>query len=72
MKVPDTKENMMKCICMKYPTHNVCMKEKMEGFFCSKGKATCELKEMGCICADCALWAEYKLNVPYYCVNGVV
>lgn len=70
MKVPETKENMMKCICMKCPTYNICMKEKMEKFFCSKGKAKCKFKEMGCICAECTLWSEYMLNVLYYCVQG--
>ena len=70
MKVPDTEENLMKCICMQCPTYNMCMKDKMEGLFCSRGKSTCELKELGCICNKCPLWSEYVLNVLYHCVNG--
>ena len=67
MKVPDTKENMMKCICPECPTYNDCMKQKMGGLFCSKGKATCEFEEMGCICVECPLSGEFNLTSLYYC-----
>ena len=70
MKFPNTKENMMKCIFMKCPTYNMCMKDKMEGMFCSAGKSSCELKQTGCICTDCPLWTEYELKIAYHCVNG--
>ena len=70
MKVPDTQENMMKCICMKCPSYNMCMKEKVEGLYCSKGKSACGFKEIGCTCAHCPLWPEYKLKILYHCVTG--
>jgi len=62
--------DMMKCICMKCPTYNMCMKYKMEGMFCSIGKSSCELNQTGCVCADCSLWTEYELKIAYHCVSG--
>ena len=70
MTVPDTQENMTKCLCVKCPTYNMCMKDKMERLFCSKGKSTCVLREMGCICTQCPLWREYNLSALYYCMTG--
>lgn len=70
MQVPDTPENMAKCICMKCPTHNQCMKDNMEGLFCAKGKATCELEKISCICGDCAIYGEYSLGSSFYCEIG--
>lgn len=70
MKVPNTKENLMKCICMNCPTHNECMKKGMEGLFCARGKAKCELKRQGCICGECPLSSEYQLSNTYYCDIG--
>jgi hypothetical protein len=69
-KVPDTKENLMKCICGKCPTHDQCMKDKMEGLFCARGTSTCELNKQGCICGTCPLYAEFKLDSMYYCESG--
>lgn len=70
MTVPDTQENMTKCLCVKCPTYNMCMKDKAERLFCSKGKTTCKLQEVGCICTGCPIWLEYKLGALYYCVSG--
>ncbi|MBU1670862.1 MAG: DUF2769 domain-containing protein [Actinobacteria bacterium] len=70
MPVPDTQENMMKCICMTCPTHNQCMKEKMEGFFCAKGKATCEFEKVSCVCATCPIYSEFSLGDSFYCEMG--
>ncbi|MBE0429322.1 MAG: DUF2769 domain-containing protein [Thermoleophilia bacterium] len=70
MKVPDTKENLEKCICMGCPTHNDCMKERMQGLFCSRGKSDCELDKQGCICGECPVKSEYMLAGMYFCVNG--
>ena len=70
MKVPDTKENLMKCICGKCPTHNACMKERMQGLFCARGKSDCELTRAGCICGECPISTEYRLSGTYYCELG--
>jgi len=70
MKVPETEENRMKCICPSCPTYNKCMKEKMHLFFCAKGKTDCKLDKKGCICGGCPIWREYKLSRVYFCVTG--
>lgn len=70
MIVPDTQENLMKCICGNCPTHNECMKNAMEGLFCARGKSGCEFQKMGCICGECPLAGEYQLNNVYYCETG--
>ncbi|MCK5061353.1 DUF2769 domain-containing protein [Candidatus Parcubacteria bacterium] len=70
MKVANTKENLMKCICGNCPTYNECMKEKMEGLFCARGKATCALEKKGCICGECPVQSENDLDGMYYCNAG--
>ena len=70
MKVPDTKENMMKCICVTCPTYNQCMKDKMQGFFCAKMKTDCKLDKKNCICSGCPIWGEFKLAGGYFCESG--
>ena len=52
MIVPDTKENLSKCICMKCLTYVQCMKDKKEGLFYAKGKSACEVEEEECDCVD--------------------
>ncbi len=69
-KVPDTPENMAKCICGQCPSHDACMKEKMEGLFCAKGKSSCEVTQKGCICGVCPLTPEFGLTKLYYCETG--
>ncbi len=70
MKVPDTKENLMKCICMGCPSYDDCMKKKTEGLFCSRGRSGCKIEEIGCICGECSLTSEYNLASLYYCSKG--
>ncbi len=70
MKVPDTKENLMKCICGSCPSYDQCMKDKMQGLFCARGKSDCEIEKKGCICGQCPLSSEYSLENLYYCING--
>ena len=70
MKVLDTKENLIKCICMNCPTHNDCMKSKMQGLFCAREKSNCEFERQGCICGECPLSSEYSLSGMYYCESG--
>jgi hypothetical protein len=69
MNVPDTQENLTKCICKGCPTHNECMKKGMQGLFCSRGKSSCEMEQKGCICGECPLSAEYQLSSTYYCAG---
>lgn len=70
MKVPNTKENTDKCICPNCPTHNACMKEKAEKLFCATGKSKCELTKQGCICGECPVASQYRLNDLYFCNSG--
>ena len=69
-KVPDTQENMVKCICGGCPSYDQCMKDKMEGLFCAKGKSTCEVNRQGCVCMACPLTPEFGLDKMYYCEIG--
>jgi len=70
MKVPDTKENLMKCICMNCPTHTQEMKDKMQGMFCARVKSGLKFERKGCICGECPLAREYKLSGSYFCDIG--
>ncbi|MCP8323070.1 MAG: DUF2769 domain-containing protein [Candidatus Methylarchaceae archaeon HK02M2] len=70
MKVPDNKENLMKCICTNCPTHNDCMKERKQGLFCARVKSDCDLERQGCICGQCPISSEYRLSKMYYCEIG--
>ncbi len=70
MKVPDSQENLMKCICGQCPTYNQCMKDKMEGLFCARGKSSCDIEKKGCICGQCPLFSEFGLENLYYCLTG--
>lgn len=69
-KVPDTMENLKKCICGGCPTHNKCMKDRMHGLFCARGVTDCELTKSGCMCGSCPLASDYKLDKMYYCEIG--
>jgi hypothetical protein len=70
MKVPDTEDNLKKCICMSCPSYNDCMNKGMEGLFCARGKTDCDLKRQGCICPKCPVSREYQLFGGYYCAIG--
>lgn len=70
MKVPDTEENLKKCICMDCPSYNECMKSGMQGLFCARGKTDCDLERRGCICTQCPISRAYNLFGGYYCVIG--
>jgi hypothetical protein len=65
-KVPDTPENVARCIC------GGCPSSPPEGsFFCATGKSATEIRRRGCICGDCANFKEYDLADGYYCALGV-
>jgi len=69
MKVPDTKENRGKCICPNCPTHHNsnCMTEKGQNLFCAVGRSDCKIERKGCICGECPVASEYRLNELYFC-----
>jgi hypothetical protein len=69
-KIADTPENMKKCICGGCPSHNQCMKDKMQGLFCGRVKTDCELDRNGCLCGACPLASENRLEKMYYCELG--
>ncbi len=70
MKVPNTGENLKKCICPRCPSYTECMKSGMEGLFCARGKSGCELDRLGCICGQCPVQSEHLLVGGYYCAMG--
>ncbi len=65
-KVPDTPENMARCLCGGCPSY-----PGEGGFFCAKGKSDLPVKQRGCLCGDCANFKEYGLQEGYYCINGI-
>ena len=67
MKVPDTEENRQKCICANCPTYVDCMGKNGEILFCATGKTACAFESMGCICGECPIGGQYRLNDLYYC-----
>lgn len=70
--VAENNENMQKCICGKCPSYNDCMKEKIEGLYCSAevGKSNCKFEKKGCICGACPVQIEHELMSGYYCETG--
>ena len=69
-KVADNPENLQKCSCRGCPTHNQCMKDKMQGLFCARVMTDCKLTKDGCICGACPVASENKLDRMYYCEIG--
>ncbi|NLE73561.1 MAG: DUF2769 domain-containing protein [Actinobacteria bacterium] len=63
--VPDTPENMQRCICADCPSY-----PGEGGFYCAKGKSALPVTEVGCTCGDCAVFKDYGLQDGYYCVAG--
>jgi len=83
MPVPDTEENMKKCICKSCPTYSSCMGDAGEGLFCAAGKSGCEIDKKECVCESCPIDKEYNLTAnldlmekmilkmnQFYCENG--
>ncbi len=66
-KVPDTEENMAKCICGECPSKP---QDDLD-FYCARGKSLGSVRRRGCACGDCPLWPEYGLTKGYYCDEGV-
>jgi aldose sugar dehydrogenase len=68
--VPNTDENIDRCLCPECPVFNDCMKENYENLFCSKGNTVCEFNKTGCNCPTCPVWLEYELVSLFYCEKG--
>jgi hypothetical protein len=64
-KVPDTPENMARCLCGGCPSYPA-----EGGFFCSKGKSAKDIAKRGCLCGDCANLKDYDLADGYFCAAG--
>jgi Protein of unknown function (DUF2769) len=64
-KVPDTTENMSRCLCGTCPSF-----PGDGGFFCAKGKSAKTVDRKGCLCTDCANFKEFGLSDGYYCADG--
>ena len=71
MKVSNTPENNVKCVCDGCPTYDDCMEEKKQKLFCASGKTECQLNKQGCICGECPISSEFQLNDWYFCEKGV-
>jgi len=83
MPVPNTKENMEKCICKTCPTYSSCMSDLKESLFCAVGKTGCKVDKDECLCESCPVDKEYFLTAnldlmekmilkmnQFYCENG--
>ena len=71
MKIEDTKENLIKCICGQCSSYNECMKGKMEGLFCARSEAVCNFEKKGCTCLGCPVAQENDMSELYYCETGI-
>jgi len=69
-KVPDTQENVTKCICADCPSYNDCMRDKNEILYCAREKSACDVSRKGCLCGACPLVAEFDLDKLFYCIIG--
>ncbi len=69
-KVPDTQENVAKCVCGNCPSYNDCMKDNHEILYCAREKSECDVSRMGCKCGVCPLSAEFGLDKYFYCIAG--
>ncbi len=64
-KVPDTPENMARCICGGCPSY-----PGVGGFYCAQGESEQEIDRRGCVCGACPVFKDYGLAGGYYCVAG--
>jgi hypothetical protein len=69
-KIPDTQENIQKCICGGCPSYSQCMRGKDEILYCARAKSHCEIVKSGCLCGACPLTPEFDLDKMYYCEIG--
>ncbi|MEI6293146.1 MAG: DUF2769 domain-containing protein [Methanomicrobiales archaeon] len=70
--VPDTEENRQICrkyctICENYKRHSLDKYQPTE-LFCSCGTSSApSVKEIGCFCPACELFAKHHLRGGYFC-----
>jgi len=71
-KVTNNQTNSGQCACPTCPSYNVCSKEKHVGLFCAipLEQRVCTYNENGCVCGDCPIYKNNKLETGYYCING--
>jgi hypothetical protein len=69
-KVPDTQENITKCVCGGCPSYNDCMRDGKEILYCAREKSACDVPRNGCLCGACPLTPEFDLDKLFYCVIG--
>lgn len=41
-----------------------------ELLYCSRGKSTCEVAAVQCVCGECPVWRENELSSYYFCMRG--
>ena len=64
-KVPDTPENMSRCICggcPPIPAGRLLLRQREERL---------PVRRRGCLCTDCANFKEFGLQDGYYCIGGI-
>lgn len=71
-KVKKNQENLAKCNCPECPSYNACCRKRDEKLFCAGevGRSRCDLSMLGCLCGDCLVHEERKLQCGYYCMHG--
>jgi hypothetical protein len=71
-KVINNQSNFDQCICPNCPSYNACAKEKNEKLFCAQPlkQRHCKYSESGCVCGDCQVHKNSKLEAGYYCIYG--
>ena len=65
--VPDTKEAIDKCLCTECPSN-----PDQTVLYCSRGltkKPIEQVRALGCSCAFCPVFHEYRLSGCYLCLN---
>jgi hypothetical protein len=56
---------------MEMMKHDIFHVDHMEILFCAFDKSNCIDAPKGCVCPDCPVHSEYKLDKMYYCLaNG--
>lgn len=69
--IPDTPQNSDRCQCPKCPTS-----PGQPSFFCARGDPSKAISKKDCLCHQCAIFQEFKLNIyfdeAYFCETGKI
>ncbi len=67
--VPVTPGNALKCICPQCPTKP---DDGSKGLYCGTGASEKlgDIQMIACVCGECPIFEEYRLNSYYFCVQG--